>query len=170
MFATALLTLALVGPAEIDPLAPAREGMAQCYTPNKAARTCRALATYEFHADGTITNSAEVLVNPAPLVVMHSAAPVFIRGEAECGDTDPESVDYRFEIDGRPADSPTSAQLRAAIVAAFDQLPDGEFCTVYVPNGDGFLTGVVTINGERWPEGDDTVLWVDPADGWKVAP
>lgn len=171
MFVAALLSLTLVGPAEVDPLAPAREGMAQCYTPNKAARTCRALATYEFHADGRIINYAEILMNPTPLVVMLIEAEVRIVGDAECSVTEPQDARYRFVIDGRPADPDMSTQLREVVVASLTEMAGGgEVCTTYAPNGDGTLTGLATIDGQPWPEGNDTLLWVDPAEGWKVAP
>ncbi len=166
----ALLSLTLAGPAEIDPLAPARQGMAQCYTPNKAARTCRALATYEFHADGTITNYAEVLLNPVPLIVMRAEAPVYIKDGAECGVASDDDI-QEFLLDGAPVPPALRQQLRDAIMAErAEHVPEGEYCTVYKPNGDGTLTGVVTIDGQPYPDGEDTVLWVNPAEGWKVAP
>lgn len=169
MLIAALLSLTLAGPADPDPLAPAREGMAQCYRPNKATRTCGALATYEFHADGTITNYAELALLDEPLVIVRSAAPVYVRDGAECSDVDPRTIDFKFEIDGQPADAATAAELRELFLQAIDQNPDGLYCTTYHSNGDGTLTGRVTIDGERWPDGDDTLLWVNPAEGWKVA-
>lgn len=168
--AAALFSLTFAGSADIDPLAPARRGMAQCYTPNKAARTCRALATYEFHADGTITNYAEVMLNPAPLIVMRAQSMVYIKADAECGVTSDDDV-RGFLMDGAPVPPALHQQLRDAVAASrAEHIPDGEYCTTYKPNADGTLTGVVTIDGQPWPEGDDTVLWVNPAEGWKVAP
>lgn len=170
MLIAALLSLTIAGPAEIDPLAPAREGMAQCYTPNKAARTCRALAKYEFHADGTITNYAEVLINPTPLIVMRAEAPVYIEDGAECGVVSDDDI-QEFFMDGAPVPPALQQQLQDAMMAVrAEHIPEGEYCTVYKPNSDGTLTGVVTIDGEPWPDGEDIVLWVNPAEGWKVAP
>ncbi|NBB52975.1 hypothetical protein GVN24_32360 [Rhizobium sp. CRIBSB] len=170
MLVATLLSLTLTGPLDTDPLAPARDGMAQCYTPNKAARTCRAIGTYEFHADGTITNFAEVLMNESPLVVMRAQSKVYIRDGAECGPVSDSDI-REFLLDGSPVGPELHAQLRDVVVAArAANMPDGEYCTVFKSNDDGTMTGVVTIDGKEWSQGDDIVLWVDPAEGWKVAP
>ncbi|MES2834447.1 MAG: hypothetical protein V4707_07065 [Pseudomonadota bacterium] len=169
MFFAALLSLALSGPAETDPLAPAREGMAQCYTPNKAARTCRALANYEFHADGTITNYAVVLVNPTPLIVMRAETMVHISHGAVCG-TSSDSDIRGFVIDGQTLAGPLDQQLRDASAAMRAAGPQGETCTTYIAGPDGALAYSVSVGGQSQPDTGDTVLWVNPNEGWKVAP
>lgn len=169
MLIAALLSLTLAAHAEIDPLAQAREGMAQCYSPNKAARTCRALATYAFHADGTITNYAEVLINPEPLIVMRAAGEVHVRDGAECGATDPNDI-RAFYVDGVAVGADDFAIFREVIAEAWATLGEGEFCTTYLPNPDGTQKALVTIGGVRQPMADDVMLWVNPAEGWKVAP
>ena len=98
--------LAAVAPQQpADPLGPAREGRLQCHSPGAARKTCGAIATYSFAADGTISNQAEVMLNPSPLIVMRDQIPVVVRDGAVCGPlTGLEGEGWLAEafIDGRP--------------------------------------------------------------------
>ena len=60
----ALFAAAALSPANayVGPLALAGKGMAQCYVPNVATKTCASMATYHLNADGTFTNKAMVLI------------------------------------------------------------------------------------------------------------
>ncbi|KQW84040.1 hypothetical protein [Brevundimonas sp. Root1279] len=156
-----------------DPLAPARDGMVQCYRPNAAAKTCNAIGSYRFGADGAITNDAVNLLNADPLIVMHATAKVYVRDGAECSMivNDPTTI-TAVEFNGAPL---AGEQLAAAQKGIVDSMiaglgGEGEFCTTYHPNPDGTLRAAVTIDGVAKPEAESVVLWVNPADGWRVAP
>ncbi len=167
MISSLILTLMLAPPAQADPLILARQGMAQCYTPNMAARTCRALATYEFHPDGRITNYAEVLLNPEPAVVMQAATAVHIRDSAVCGTLSDSDI-LELRLNGEIMTGPLEQQVRQVVLA--QRTGEGEICTTYAPGADATMTYTVTIGGKQQPDDGDTVLWVDPAEGWTVAP
>lgn len=167
---TLALTLALAVPAPIeaaDPLAPARDGKLQCHTPDKARKTCSALAGYTFAADGTIANQAEVMLNPSPLIIMRDEAPVVVRDAAVCGPM-VGFEDAVFTIDGQPADPATAGMIRAQVTAAFSQLGT-EGCTRYSPQGEGWLAEV-SIDGQPRAEFNQPVIWVSPSEGYTVQP
>ena len=167
---TLALTLALAVPAPLqaaDPLAPARDGQLQCHMPDKARKTCAALAGYTFAADGTILNQAEVMMNPSPLIVMRDESPVVVRDGAVCGPLG-GFEDAVFTIEGQPADPATADMIRGQVSAAFRQLGT-EGCTRYAPQGEGWLAEAV-VDGRPRPDLNQTVIWVSPSDGYSVRP
>src|SRR5580698_4644363 len=84
--ATAVMCLipSVLVAAPDDPLAPARVGELQCYTPDTVRKTCSALAGYTF-GNGGIDNQAEVLLSPKPIIVMKTVSPVWVRACSVCG-------------------------------------------------------------------------------------
>jgi hypothetical protein len=170
MLATALLlTLA----ATADPLAPARQGQVQCYDPVPAQKLCRAIGSYEFGADGSISNLATTRLQDSPAIVMFARSPVVIRDGKECsvGPLKPEDIE-KIEVNGQPLDAATLTIARGQIVAGLpDFLKSGQLlCSAYAPGADGTTTATVDIGGVAHPELTATILWVNPAEGWKVVP
>lgn len=168
---TLALTLALAPFAPLqsaaDPLAPARDGRLQCHEPDTARKTCAALAGYSFAADGTITNHAEIMLNPSPLIVMRDEQPVVVRDGEVCGPFG-DFADAVFTLDGQPADPSLATMIRGQVAAAFAALGT-EGCTRYLPQGDGWLAEVI-IDGHPRPDLNQPVIWVSPSDGYTVAP
>jgi hypothetical protein len=151
-----------------DPVAPASQGRVQCHAPDRARKTCRSIGSYVRTADGTVNNTAVVLIQARPAVVMTSTAPVTIKDGAICGRL--SSADAQtFAVDGRAASPDVAAALREAVAKAYSPLADREICTSYVPDGEG-LKSRVYVDGARRPDFDMQVLWVDPAEGFSVSP
>lgn len=157
------LLLALVAADPVtDPIGPALKGQQQCYTPDTARRTCRALAGYTVEPDGRILNQAEVLLAEEPPIIMHSVTEVTVRDGAICGRR--EGVETAtFTLGGRQLDEETSDNIRR-LVAAGDE---GETCTRYVRR-EGSLWADPMVGGV--PAASHEVLWVSPDDGYKVGP
>ena len=153
-----------------DPLAPARSGQMQCYMPNFETKTCHALAQYTFAADGSIQNPAEVLIVENPLIVMKGSAPVVIKSGAVCGPFRAEDIQQAtFTIGGNPAPPQLADQIRTQILMTSTDRLGKEICTTYVPD-KGQYAARVTIGGAAHPEMTDRMIWVRPADGFKVGP
>lgn len=153
-----------------DPLAPAFEGKVQCYQPDAARKTCASIGAYERDADGTIQNTATVLLRPQPRILMRSRAPVIVKNSAICGViTERDLQAAAFSIDGEPADAANAEALRRAVRPGYAPLLNREVCTAYVPK-DKEMTGQVSIDGKRQPALDQRVRWVSPAEGFTVAP
>lgn len=153
-----------------DPLAPAFEGKVQCYQPDAARKTCASIGAYEKDADGTIQNTATVLLRPEPRIVVRSRAPVVVKNGAICGViTERDLQAAAFSIDGEPADAANAEALRRAVRPGYAPLLNREVCTAYVPK-DQEMTGQVSIDGKRRPALDQRVRWVSPAEGFRVAP
>jgi hypothetical protein len=169
MLATALL-LTL---AASDPLAPARQGQVQCYDPDPARKTCRAIGSYTFAADGSISNLAMTRLQDAPVIVMFARSAVVIRDGKECSVGDLKAKDIgKIEIDGQPLPPAALAQVGPAIIAGLpDFMKSGQpLCSAYAANPDGTLTATADVGGVAHPELTATVQWVNPADGWTVTP
>lgn len=171
MLLMALLALAVAAP-DAGPLEPARTGLVQCYSPDLKNRTCNAMGAYRFEADGVIWNDARNMVLAIPQIVIYASSKVLVRGDAECAlSTDIEADITAVEVDGVPLAGDLYQTVRKQIAdgrqAAFGE---GEFCSTYHPNPDGTLRAVVTLDGVERPEFESTVVWIDPADGWTLAP
>jgi hypothetical protein len=170
MLATALLlTLA----ATADPLAPARQGQVQCYDPVPAQKLCRAIGSYAFGADGSIISLAMTRLQDAPVIVMFARNRVVIRDGKECSVEDLKAADIeKIEIDGQPLPAAALDAVRPQIIAGLpDVLKSGQpLCSTYPAGTEGAMTVTVEVGGVAHPELTATVLWVNPADGWKVVP
>lgn len=153
-----------------DPLAPAFAGQVQCYQPDAARKTCASIGVYERDADGTIQNTATVLLRPQPRILMRSRAPVVVKNGAICGViTERDLEAAAFSIDGEAADAANAEALRRAVRPGYAPLLNREICTAYVSKGEE-MTGQVSIDGKREPALDQRVRWVAPAEGFTVAP
>jgi hypothetical protein len=168
--ALVLVAAAQPGANSTDPLAPARLGQLQCYTPNIAKKTCHALAQYVWAADGSIQNPAEVMIEENPLVVMKGSAPVVVRSGAVCGPFRAEDIQQAtFTIAGNPAPPQLANQIRTQLLMASTDRLGKDICTTYVPD-KGEYTAQITIDGVAHPELSDRMIWVKPDDGFKVGP
>lgn len=167
------LVLLLAGlqaaPGGADPLAPARAGKLQCYSPSAATKSCRSLASYAFAADGSIANRAEVLLAPQVGLVMTTVSPVTVKNGAVCGMLGDLS-DAEFVMNGQPAAPQVADSIRERLGPVRAPMMGKEICTVYRPDGDGFITEA-TIGGQPTPPGAaQKVIWVAPSDGYGVRP
>lgn len=165
--------VALATPAsaqEADVLAPAREGAMQCYTPNIERRTCRAIATYTFAADGAIDSGGHAVISPQPVIIMTANSPVVVRDGAVCGPFTLADLERAtFTVDGRPASLEETAFIREQVAQA-PGIIDTEVCSTYTLTEGGVYRTEATVDGVAQPDFTDTVIWVRPEDGYTVAP
>lgn len=152
----------------VDPIEQAWKGRVQCHNPDRPRKTCQSIGSYARAADGTIQNTAVVLLDAQPAIVMTSAAPVEIKDGAVCGKISPPDA-RAFTINGAPAPENVTATLREAVATATSSIAGREICTSYVHDGDALMSQV-RVDGVRRPEFDMRVLWVDPAEGFVVRP
>jgi hypothetical protein len=168
--AIVLVATAQPGANASDPLAPARSGQLQCYTPNIAKKTCHALAQYVWATDGSIQNPAEVMIEENPLVVMKGSAPVVVRSGAVCSPFRAEDIQRAtFTIAGNPAPPQLANQIRTQLLRASTDRLGKESCTTYVPD-KGEYAAQITVDGVAHPELADRMIWVRTEDGFKVGP
>lgn len=153
-----------------DTLAPARAGQLQCYNPDTARKTCVALAGYDWAADGSISNRAEVLVSASPLITATTRTPIVLRDGAICGPLRREDFQgATISMDGKPASPELTQKVRDGMSGAMASAIGKEICTTYVPEGQGFAAKV-TLDGVAHPEMAAKVIWVRPDEGYRVSP
>ncbi len=152
-----------------DVLAPARAGKAQCYQPNPERKLCDSMGWYEWRADGSIANRTEVLLpGEGAVVVMHSVDTVTVRDRAVCSPILAATIAAStFTVNGREADAADTARYRSAISRSMQPLFGVEACVIFTPEGEG-LRADATINGKAEAALTQRVMWVAPADGWRV--
>ncbi|QIG78558.1 hypothetical protein [Stakelama tenebrarum] len=161
---------ALAAPQAADPLAPAREGKMQCYAPDIAAKTCKALAGYELQPDGSYANTALVLLGISPVITMETVTDVIVRDDAVCGYTTEDDLrTATIRVDGAPMTGAPADSFRDQLVSAMSSAIGPEICTRYLPDGDRLRTEI-TYDGEVGADTAIPVIWVSPEDGYRVAP
>jgi hypothetical protein len=167
--AAVLATLAL---QQTDPLAPARMGQVLCYEPDAARQTCYGTATYRWLGDGTVISDIVVAASAVPAIFVHSSAPVFVRGDAECTRLVPSAgqITAIYE-DGEKLGGSEFESFRRILGSIIDHANGRgrELCFTYEPLASGDLKSVARIDGVARPDLGGTARWVRPADGWRVA-
>jgi len=157
-----------------EPLAPAWEGMVQCHTPVPEERTCRAIARFERSGDGAILNYAEIVLSPAePLLIARIKELTIVRGSLVCSITklDPSNIES-VAMDGETFTAVHDPfELRPWVADMLSEAwGDGEMCVRYEPAANGAFTPIYSLDGKPLPDDGDTIIWVHPEDGWRVAP
>ena len=151
-----------------DPLAPAASGMLQCYVPEAAKHVCQSLAGYRKRPDGSYDNAATVMLSPSPLVIMETMTPVTVDAGAVCGAIRKQDIDAAvISVNGQKLSEADAAGARSRIATGMAPLIGKRICTTYVADG-AQLVAKVTIDGEAQPAMDQKVIWVAPADGFRV--
>jgi hypothetical protein len=170
----AVLSAALLAAApgahavDLGPLAQAADGKVQCYAPNPVAKSCQSIGAYRITPAGAIENEAIVMVSSSPLVVMTTRSLVQIKGGADCGVMRQQDIaTASFTVEGRPATPDRIAALRATMLGAMRPMLNHEICVFYRPQAEGLLA-TTAVDGRPRPDMDQKVLWVSPAEGWKV--
>jgi hypothetical protein len=163
-------TLAASGAQLPEPIAPAQTGQVQCYQPDAARKTCRSIGAYEPRAGGAIANTAWVLVNDNPAIVMKTVAPVEIKEGRTCGRLTADLVDAStFTLAGAEIDAARTEQYRGVVKQMLGPMIGREVCVGYVADGAG-LMGQGFVDGVRMPAMDQRVVWLPPGHGYRVAP
>jgi hypothetical protein len=158
--------------ADADPLARARAGEMQCDGPDVAHRTCKAISTYVFAADGAVTNQSESLISASGPMIMRTTSRVSVRDGAVCGPVSGEDIDQaQLVFAGRPINGQQADQVKAQLKSGLGPMLGAEICTRFSPAENNGYTTRVTVNGQAAPpDAGVQVIWIKPGDGWTVAP
>lgn len=151
-----------------SPLATAEQGKLQCYRPDVQKKTCQSIASYQRTGPGTYDNGAVIPVSADATLETHT--PVVIRGDAVCGFVRrKDTITGKLRVDGQIVDTDKAKPVLERIAEAMAPMAGKEICTRYIPSGAEF-TAKVSIGGTYQPDQDETVKWIDPADGYTVTP
>jgi len=149
-------------------IAPAAEGKLQCYRPDRAKKTCVSLTGYKAAGNGVFDNAAEVSVLGS--FVMRSTTKVRVVGDRVCGPMSPADIANATILrDGEPESQAQQGQIKAVLLDTMGATLGKEVCTAYLPAGPDLLAAVY-VAGARTESLDEKVIWVSPADGYRVAP
>ncbi len=152
-----------------NPLGPVASGLVQCYAPDVAKKTCASLSEYRDNGDGSYANIASVLISATPPAVLKTITPVKVVDGAICGQIRQEDITAgTLTINGSLYAADAAAPILAKVATGMSSLYGHDICTSYSQDGK-VLTAKVTFDGNPHPP-DNAVVWVDPADGYKVAP
>ncbi|MBO9499875.1 MAG: hypothetical protein J7496_17245 [Novosphingobium sp.] len=153
-----------------DPLSKADEGLAQCYEPNDAAKTCQSLATYRRNNDGSWDNTALVLLAPDEPLTLETVTTVYEKNGAVCGYIRKDDIAKgKLRDAGQLIPHQKAAPMLSKIAAGMAPLMNKEICTEYVQSGDDWIAKV-KVDGGTATTPDQHIKWVLPSDGYAVAP
>jgi hypothetical protein len=169
--AALILAAAQPVPAVTDPLAPARAGQLQCFTPDTSRKMCRALAGYTWGPGPAIRIRADILMAPTNLlIVMRTSTSLEVRSGAVCGRVRAADIEAStYTIAGRPVPQQMVQLVSPQILSLMRSHLNEEICATFVPNGSLFRTQL-TIDSVPHPEISETFIWVRPNEGYAVGP
>lgn len=171
-FSAALMLAATQSvPAVTDPLAAARSGQLQCFTPDTSRKVCNALAAYTPGPAGAFQVRADILMAPASLlIVMRTSTSIGARSGAVCGRVRARDIEAStFTVAGRPVPQQVVQLMSPQILSVMSSHINQEICATFLPNGSGFRTQL-TIDGVARPDISETFIWVRPNEGYVVGP
>jgi len=164
-----LLSLAAASVAQ--QLAPAKRGLLECQMPNLETKTCLSLSKVSQSSASTYSFETEMLVDQAGMITARMHTQVSVRGTQICEKMSvSDTARATFASEGRPLSGAQAADYRAKLRAEFAPVVGHIICTRNVTADDDMETVEAWIDGKRVPGGDYAMIWVDPADGWKVGP
>jgi hypothetical protein len=159
---------ALAAAQAADPLAEARAGKIQCFTPDTVAKKCQAITRYAFRTDGGFDATVTVLIAPAPLIAMDTKVIGKVEGDAVCSVV--RRSDYAastFAVDGKPADAATANAILPQLLNQVAALDGKKACSRDRKDGEIWVEEV-TLDGVARPDMTQKFLWVKPEDGYAV--
>jgi hypothetical protein len=166
----ALTTADTPAPDFPAPIGPAASGKAHCYSPDIVRKTCASMAIYSRNAAGDLFGATTVVLGKAPIVTMSTTSAMTVEGGRLCSTLRKADLDAaKFAVDGVAPDDARDVQLHNAVSDQFSPIVDHRVCVSYEPDGSGF-TAHTSFDGLPRPSLDQRVIWVAPADGWKVMP
>ena len=161
-----LLSIA-AGQADGDLLAPARQGMLRCASPDRARKSCATLTRFTFKPDGSFDAEVTGVGGPAGIQVHYRAPGTLVDGAACFTHQANTLADASFTKPGAKLAQSLQDSLRNQLAASMAPLNGKQRCYRDTPVG-GALVSRTTLDGAAHPELDRTVLWVRPEDGYKV--
>ena len=153
-----------------EPIARAADGQLQCYSPDKANKTCSALASFAPGKERQIITTAVILISTNPLIIMKGTASVLTRSGELCGVLSEQNIEDASFSDGNDAlDSTQGMLLRKVMEVSLQNVFGHEVCGSYVAKG-ATLFAQAKLDGEPMSGAAQRVTWVAPADGYRVGP
>jgi len=163
-----LLLASATPQAAADPLAPAKAGKLQCTNPNFEKKTCIGLTRYRLLPGRGFESTTTIMVAPQPLITMEVKSSGTIKDGMLCAPVLTSDFEAAtFQMDGKPADAAMVAAIRPQVTASIAPLNGKLGCTREIPDGAA-AKAEVTIDGVARPEMTQRVLWVSPADGYRL--
>jgi hypothetical protein len=166
-----ILPLLLALTAQADPgadvLAPARQGMLRCTSPDPAQKTCSALTQFTFRPDGSFDADVTGVGGPAGIQVQYRVAGKLVDGAACFTHRANTLAEARFTKPGARLAPSLQDTLRAQLGAGLALLNGKQRC--YRDRVEaGQLVSRTTLDGIAHPDLDRPVRWVSPDEAYKV--
>ena len=154
-----------------DQMAPAKQGMVQCQSPDVLFKTCDSLSKVSQIGPDLYRIESEMLVDPDGPVVITEISTVSVQGIQVCDTVRLAEIDqWDVKVAGVPTTAAQAARHRSRIKRQLAFLSGQSICTTVVPGEQNMHNVQATIGGRRVPAFDYAMKWVSPDEGWKVAP
>ena len=153
-----------------NPLAPALAGKLECTKPDDQRKTCRSIAAYT-HLDGpNYSANASILISPQGPVILLTKSPAVVKSDAVCGMLRRDDLTRgQLQVRDRRLSAAEAAPILERIATLMAPIIGKEICVTYGSSAQGIIEHG-TIDGVPQPKGDQPVKWINPTDGYVVAP
>lgn len=167
-----MLSIALVFTASVaEQLAPARQGKLQCLSPIASTKTCDSLSKITQVAPGRYAYEAEILLDADGPVIVVERGTITVQGSKSCETVRlAELSRLKFKVAGVPASATETARYRTQFKQKFAPLAGQVICSSIGPEEEGAHEVETYLDGRHVVGMDYSMMWVNPNEGWKVAP
>jgi hypothetical protein len=170
MTAAAFIISVLASATSAGPLAPATQGMIQCFEPDDLAKTCHSIAAYRQIGESIFANDAAVLVSPTSAIIFESTMQVELKENAVCGVLSRENyTNGRLRVGNTLVPRAKAEPALAQIAAAAQPFIGKQICSYFLRKGDMFTANAV-VDGVERPDFQKRGKWVKASDGYTVSP
>ena len=171
MFGTLfLLATSSLGGMGTDMMTEIRAGKLLCSNPDLSTKTCSAITTFIFDANGNATETAELLISPNPPITLEMSSTVEIRGSVNCGKlTLAQMQKGRLRINGTLLPPDQNEAALSKIIEMMASMADKRACDeLRIEAGQLVKIGQVDEVEIKLP--GKPVKWISVDDGFRVAP
>ena len=153
-----------------DPYGPSRSGKLYCTQPDHAARTCKAISTFQIKADGNAHVVSRTGISQRLKVAAEQRNDLFAEGESYCAVFRQADIANIHLVQDRAPYAPLARKdiyltLRNDMIAT---LLNHKVCAQYYLNADGEGMQVGMIDGEFAGELMSSYSWIDAKSGYVV--
>ena len=153
-----------------DFLAQSRSAKMLCANPDADTKTCSSIASYKVSADGSVTETSEVLITPYEPITLTMSMKGEFAGRSACGAMTLEALRRGVILaDGKPVPPERNALVLKKLETVMGPLVGKRACDTIRIEKDA-LVKYGTIEGVNIELPAKPVIWVSKKDGYRVAP
>lgn len=156
--------------ADVDILAQSKSGKMLCVNPDASTKTCSSITSFKVFADGSVTETTEVLLTPDQPITLTMSIATEVAGGSNCGVMTLDDLRRgQVRANGEALPSDRNALVLERLERSMGSLAGKKVCDAIRVEKDS-LVKYGQIEGVDIKLPAKPVMWVSTNDGYTVAP